>query len=69
MIDIETLPHDDWMFTPDHLKDESLKEKKLLKDAMRRFSCLAGKKKPVHLARADTRYAKIIARPWHSRSG
>jgi len=27
MIDIETLPHDDWMFTPDHLKDEALKEK------------------------------------------
>lgn len=51
MIDIETLPHDDWMFTPDHLKDEALK--KCYIETQETVSAALRDKKPVHLALRD----------------
>ena len=51
MIDIESLPHDDWMFTPDHLKDDALKHN--YEKTQKTVSAALRDKKPVHLALRD----------------
>ena len=53
MIDVETLPHDDWMFIPDHLKDEALK--KCYKETQETVSAALREKKPVHRALRDNK--------------